>query len=106
MNKKLKIAIVGAGSSYTPELIEGLSEHRETLPVKEIVLLDINEERLSIMEGFVKRYVGYTTADIFPPTHNAFVVVWNVLENYLVQDGSFNGQIDCIHQYYIEGWSK
>ena len=41
MNKKLKIAIVGAGSSYTPELIEGLSEHRETLPVKEIVLLDI-----------------------------------------------------------------
>ena len=26
MNKKLKIAIVGAGSSYTPELIEGLSE--------------------------------------------------------------------------------
>ena len=50
MNKKLKIAIVGAGSSYTPELIEGLSEHRETLPVKEIVLLDINEERLSIME--------------------------------------------------------
>ena len=57
--------------------------------------------------GFeVKRYVGYTTADIFPPTHNAFVVVWNVLENYLVQDGSFNGQIDCIHQYYIEGWSK
>ena len=29
MNKKLKIAIVGAGSSYTPELIEGLSEHRK-----------------------------------------------------------------------------
>ena len=64
MNKKLKIAIVGAGSSYTPELIEGLSEHRETLPVKEIVLLDINEERLSIMEGFVKRYVGYLNYDV------------------------------------------
>lgn len=41
-----------------------------------------------------------------PTQHFTFVVVWNVLENYLVQDGSFNGQIDCIHQYYIEGWSK
>lgn len=64
MNKELKIAIVGAGSSYTPELIEGLSEHRETLPVKEIVLLDINEERLSIMEGFVKRYIKHLNYDV------------------------------------------
>lgn len=64
MNKKLKIAIVGAGSSYTPELIEGLSQHRDTLPVKEIVLLDINEERLAIMEGFVKRYIKHLAFDV------------------------------------------
>ena len=71
--------------------------------------INSNDYMYSLVYDFgfeVKRYVGYTTADIFPPTHNAFVVVWNVLENYLVQDGSFNGQIDCIHQYYIEGWSK
>lgn len=64
MNKNLKIAIVGAGSSYTPELIEGLSQHRKTLPVKEIVLLDINEERLGIMEGFVKRYIQHLNYDV------------------------------------------
>ena len=51
MNKKLKIAIVGAGSSYTPELIEGLSEHRETLPVKEIVLLDIMKKDFQLWKG-------------------------------------------------------
>lgn len=56
MNKELKIVIVGAGSSYTPELIEGLSEHRDVLPVKEIVLVDIDEDRLKIMDGFVHRY--------------------------------------------------
>ena len=37
MKKELKVVIIGAGSSYTPELIEGLSEHRNVLPVKEIV---------------------------------------------------------------------
>jgi len=64
MNKGLKIVIVGAGSSYTPELIEGLSDHRSTLPVKEVVLMDINEERLQIMEGFVKRYCQHLNYDV------------------------------------------
>lgn len=54
--KDLKIVIVGAGSSYTPELIEGLSAHKDVLPVKEIVLVDIDEKRLNIMENFVHRY--------------------------------------------------
>ena len=64
MNQKLKIVIVGAGSSYTPELIEGLSLYRNSLPVKEIVLLDINEERLNIMEGFVNRYIRHLNYDV------------------------------------------
>lgn len=64
MKSKLKIAIVGAGSSYTPELIEGLYLHKDTLPVKEVVLLDVNEERLKIMEGFVKRYIKHLNFDI------------------------------------------
>jgi len=55
--KKLKIVIVGAGSSYTPELVEGLHTNREKLPVKEIVLVDTDENRLSIMDGFIKRFV-------------------------------------------------
>ncbi len=34
MNKNLKIAIVGAGSSYTPELIEGLSQQSKNITSK------------------------------------------------------------------------
>ena len=29
----MKICIIGAGSTYTPELIEGINNKRETLPV-------------------------------------------------------------------------
>ncbi len=54
--RDLTVTIIGAGSSYTPELIEGFAKLRETLPVREIRLMDINEERLGIMEGFCRRF--------------------------------------------------
>ncbi|MEJ8303744.1 6-phospho-beta-glucosidase [Saccharibacillus sacchari] len=41
MSKKLKIAVIGGGSSYTPELIEGFLLNYATFPVTEIVLVDI-----------------------------------------------------------------
>lgn len=56
---KFKLTIVGAGSSYTPELLEELANRKESLQAKEIVLYDINEERLGIMEGFCKRYANH-----------------------------------------------
>ena len=40
----------------TPELIEEMAARKESLPVRELVLHDIDEQRLSVMEGFVKRY--------------------------------------------------
>lgn len=52
----MKLTIVGAGSSYTPELLEEMINRRDTLPVKELVLYDINEQRLDIMTGFCKRF--------------------------------------------------
>jgi 6-phospho-beta-glucosidase len=54
--KPFKLTIVGAGSSYTPELLEELSKRREQLKAKEIMLYDIDEKRLEIMEGFCKRF--------------------------------------------------
>ena len=38
----LKIATIGGGSSYTPELIEGFIKRIESLPVKDIYLVDID----------------------------------------------------------------
>jgi 6-phospho-beta-glucosidase len=53
----MKIAIIGAGSSYTPEIIEGLVQRRDLLPVVRITLMDINARRLEIMAGFCRRFL-------------------------------------------------
>jgi len=51
-----KIAIIGAGSSYTPELIEGLVRMKEQLPVNQITMMDINPERMELVAGFCRRF--------------------------------------------------
>ena len=51
----LKLAVVGGGSTYTPELIEGIARRADRLPVDELVLLDIDPERLEIVGGLAGR---------------------------------------------------
>jgi 6-phospho-beta-glucosidase len=51
----VKIAVVGGASTYTPELVEGFATHHDRLPVDELVLLDINPERLEIVGGLAGR---------------------------------------------------
>lgn len=55
----MKFTIIGAGSSYTPEILERLAEMREELPVTDITLMDINEERLNTVSGFCERYAKH-----------------------------------------------
>jgi 6-phospho-beta-glucosidase len=51
----MKIAVIGGGSTYTPELVSGLSRERERIDVRELVLHDIDEERRDIVGGMAKR---------------------------------------------------
>jgi 6-phospho-beta-glucosidase len=51
----VKIAVVGGGSTYTPELIEGLVSRNARLPIEELVLLDIDPGRLEIVGGLAQR---------------------------------------------------
>lgn len=53
--KKLKAAIIGAGSTYTPELIEGFITRHESLDFETFHLVDINEKKLEIVGGLAKR---------------------------------------------------
>ncbi|MFB8377798.1 6-phospho-beta-glucosidase [Paenibacillus taichungensis] len=59
MGTGLKVAVIGGGSSYTPELIEGFIRHYDSFPVKDIVLVDIPEGRhkLTVVGGLAKRMV-------------------------------------------------
>lgn len=60
MGTGLKVAVIGGGSSYTPELIEGFIQHYESFPVTDIVLVDIPEghHKLAIVGGLAQRMVA------------------------------------------------
>ncbi|NLW10591.1 MAG: 6-phospho-beta-glucosidase [Clostridiaceae bacterium] len=62
----MKITIIGAGSSYTPELIEGLIARCDSLRVDEIALVDIESGRykLEIIEAFSKRMITRSGLEI------------------------------------------
>jgi len=55
--KDIKIVIVGAGSTYTPELVEGLIKRKDSLKVSEVVLMDIDAEKLEIVGGLAERMI-------------------------------------------------
>ena len=58
MPKDLKICVIGAGSSYTPELVEGVLSYRDSLPVGELALMDIDARKLGIVGGLAQRMVS------------------------------------------------
>ena len=51
----VKVTVVGAGSTYTPELVEGFVTRGDRLPVDELVLLDIDPERVAIIGALAER---------------------------------------------------
>lgn len=65
-DRGLKIATIGGGSSYTPELIEGFIKRYEELPIKDIYLVDVEEgrEKLEIVGNLAKRMVEKAGIDM------------------------------------------
>jgi 6-phospho-beta-glucosidase len=59
----MKVAVVGAGSTYTPELVSGLARERDRIDVRELILHDIDAERLEVVGGLAGRMLeraGYS----------------------------------------------
>jgi 6-phospho-beta-glucosidase len=51
----VKLTVVGGGSTYTPELIDGFARLRDTLPIEELVLVDPAADRLDLVGGLARR---------------------------------------------------
>ncbi|MFG2787179.1 6-phospho-beta-glucosidase [Streptomyces sp. NPDC048419] len=51
----MKLTVVGGGSTYTPELIDGFARLSDTLPIEELVLVDPAAERLELVGGLARR---------------------------------------------------
>lgn len=55
----LKVAVIGGGSTYTPELVNGFLARVQQFPVDELWLMDIDEERLNVVGNFARRMVEF-----------------------------------------------
>lgn len=53
----MKVTVIGGGSTYTPELINGFLARTGSFPLSELWLMDIDSQRLEIVGGFAQRMV-------------------------------------------------
>jgi 6-phospho-beta-glucosidase len=51
----MKLAVIGGGSTYTPELVSGLSRERERIDIDELALHDVDAERREVVGGLAAR---------------------------------------------------
>jgi alpha-galactosidase/6-phospho-beta-glucosidase family protein len=60
----MKLAVIGGGSTYTPELIDGVIKRHSRLPITHIHLVDIDPTKLGIIAAFAKRMIAAAQLDI------------------------------------------
>ncbi len=60
----MKVTVIGAGSSYTPELVEGFLDRHDELPVSELWLTDIDGERLATVGSLAERMAERSGAGV------------------------------------------
>ena len=51
----VKVAVVGGGSTYTPELVGGFLARVDSFPLRELWLMDLDPQRLDVVGGFARR---------------------------------------------------
>ncbi|MEO6506064.1 MAG: 6-phospho-beta-glucosidase [Terrimesophilobacter sp.] len=79
----MKLTVVGGGSTYTPELIDGFARLRDVLPVDEVWLVDPDAHRLELVSAISKRMFAreghpgkiVTTSDLVAGVADADVVL-------------------------------
>ncbi len=58
----MKVAIIGGGSTYTPELMEGLIQRHAGIELREVALMDVDARRLAVVGEYARRMVEYAKA--------------------------------------------
>lgn len=77
----MKIAVIGGGSTYTPELINGFLSRINSIPLTELWLMDIDPDRLEIVGNFAKRLVAVQGAP--------FKIILTQDQRVAIQDASY-----------------
>ncbi len=82
----MKITVIGGGSSYTPELLDGLFSRLDSIPATEVWMMDKDESRLSINAAFARRmaekhgnpFTVHATSDLREAVRDAKYVVTQI----------------------------
>ncbi|MFB7784954.1 6-phospho-beta-glucosidase [Streptomyces vinaceus] len=105
----MKLAVVGGGSTYTPELIDGFARLRDTLPIGELVLIDPANERLELIGALARRIFAKqghpgrvtTTADLDAGVEGADAVLLQLRiggQAARLQDETWPLECGCVGQ--------
>ena len=52
--KRYHLTIAGGGATYTPGIVNAILNARDVLPLRKLVLLDNDAERVATMGGFIR----------------------------------------------------
>lgn len=55
----MKLTVIGGGSTYTPELVDGFARLRDQLPIDELWLVDPDPQRRELVGGVAKRMFAH-----------------------------------------------
>ncbi|WP_328621478.1 6-phospho-beta-glucosidase [Streptomyces sp. NBC_00354] len=105
----MKLAVVGGGSTYTPELIDGFARLQGTLPIGELVLIDPATERLELIGALARRIFAKqghpgrvtTTADLDAGVEGADAVLLQLRiggQAARLQDETWPLECGCVGQ--------
>lgn len=100
----MRVTVVGGGSTYTPELVDGIARLRDSLAVEELVLVDPATERLELVAGVARRILArqghparvVTTSDLEAGvTDSAFVLVQLRVGGQVARIGDETWPLEC-----------
>ncbi|WP_037906891.1 6-phospho-beta-glucosidase [Actinacidiphila yeochonensis] len=105
----MKLAVVGGGSTYTPELVDGFARLRDSLPVEELVLVDPAADRLELVGGLARRILARqghpgkvtTTSDLVAGVEGADAVLLQLRvggQAARLQDETWPLECGCVGQ--------
>jgi 6-phospho-beta-glucosidase len=105
----MKVTVVGGGSTYTPELVDGIARLRDVLPVETLVLVDPAADRLEVVGAMSRRMLAradhraqvVTTTDIDAGVTDADAVLLQLRvggQAARMHDESWPLKCDCIGQ--------
>ena len=77
----LKVTVIGGGSTYTPELLNGFIEREADFPLDELWLMDIDADRLAVVGGFAQRMAAARKA--------SFKVILSTDQKEAIRDASY-----------------